>query len=797
MFKTYFKIAWRNLLNHKGISSINIIGFSLGLTFTCVIGAYIWNELQVNRSLKNIDRQFMLHSQWKQSDMGPEIATLAPLAESLKQNYPNLVENYYRWDGISASVSKGDKHFREELQIGDASFLDMFGFKLKEGNSATAFKDPSSVVITAAAAAKYIGSGNAVGQVLSIENFSGERRDFFISAVMEETPYNSVTGLVNEGQAQIFLSEAAIPFFGRAALNDWNNAIIPSYITLKEGVSASDVEQAAKALILSHADPYFSGNMKPQLVPLKSYYLDANQGVVKNMLYTLFFISQFILLMALVNFINISVSASTRRIREIGVRKVLGGERRQLIGQFLAESVLLVLVSVLISLLIYQGSRSFFADVLGKPLYSLHQFPAMFFMLLLAAVIVIGLLAGLFPAVVLSSFKTIDSLKGKLTTASKNMLFRKVLVGFQFSIATFVLIGMFVISKQVSMFFGSSLGYTKDSVVSVAAPRNWSSEGVERMKTVRNEFKKLPQVLDATISYAIPDGRTGGSRQMIRSGNEHPVLINQLEADANYAATYGISMLAGAFLEDNADKTAVVINETAAKALGWNDPSDALGRQLIASEEEVYTITGITKDFHFASMKETIQPLCFMNLNAAPRYRFLSFKLKAGELSTGLGVLGKKWAELFPGAPFEYKLMDDSLAALYASEIRLRKAASTAAALSMVVVLLGIIGLVSISIQKRKKEIGIRKVLGSSAFAISRLFVTDFLAIGIVAALITCPLAWYVLQNWLNHYSYRITLTGTPFIASICLLLCIVVLMIMLQTLKTALSNPIKSLRTE
>lgn len=797
MFQTYFKIAWRNLLRHKGISAINLLGFSLGLTFAFVIGAYIWNEFQVNRSLKHIDHQFIIQSHWKEADMGPEITTLAPLAEALKKNYPQLVSDYYRWDGITASVSGGDAHFREELQVGDSTFLKMFGFALEEGNAASAFRDPASVVITAEAATRYFGKAQALGQTLSIENFSGERKNFVVSAVLEAMPYNSVTGLAGEGQAQVYLSESAIAFFRRARLDDWNNAVIPAYITLKEGVSAAEVEEASKTLIRQHAPAYFSENMKPFVVPLKSYYLDSRQGVVRSMLYTLFFISQFILLMALINFINISVSGSTRRLREIGLRKVLGGIKKQLVGQFLAESVFMVFLSVLLALLMYQGSRSFFSGILDRPLASLSQFPFYFFVLLFIAAIAIGILAGLFPAIVLSSFKTIDSLKGKLNSVAKNLWLRKTLVGLQFSIAMIVLVGVFVISRQVSLFFGSSLGYKKDLVISVETPRDWSPEGVARMKMARNELKKLAPVSEASISYAIPDGRAGGSRHMVKNESENPVLMSVIEADANYAATYGMRMAAGSFLKNDNDPEGIVINETAAKAFGWNSPAQALGVQLRPSEEEVYTIRGVISDFHFTSMKEEIRPLCFIGLDAAPRYRFMSFKLNPGNLSKSIHALESRWEELLPGAPFEYKFMDESLANLYRSELRLEKASYTAVALSMIVVLLGIVGLVSISIQKRRKEIGIRKVLGSSSLSISRLFVRDFLATGLVAGLISCPLAFYLFQNWLNNYSCRITLSAWPFFLAISILMCLTILLILIQTYKVAVSNPVKSLRTE
>lgn len=797
MLRHYVKIAWRNLLRHKGMSSIHLAGFALGLTFTFVIGAYMLGEYQVNRNLRNIDRQYLIQSRWAKPDMGPELTTLAPLAEALKREYPQLVSAYYRWDGITAVVSRGNKHFREELQIGDTSFLNLFGFPLKEGEASQAFKEPFSAVITAEAAQRYFGSAPALGQSLSIANFSGEQQSFRVTAVMDHIPYNSVTGLSGEGQSQIFLSPAVIPFFGRASLSDWNNNVIPAYITIGENASVEQLGQAATALIRRHADPQIAANLRPLVLPLKTYYLDSNDGAVRSMLYTLFFISQFIFLMVLINFINMSVAGSAGRLREIGVRKVLGGAKSQLVQQFLSESVLLVSLSVLGALSLYQVTRPFFSGILGKTLPGLGAFSLQVYLMLALGTLFVGILAGLFPAFVLSSFHTIDSLKGRLRQVSGTSWLRRALLGFQFAVATAVLMAVWVVSGQVSLFFGTDLGYEKSLVVSAATPRDWTPEGVAKLKTARDEFKKLAQVADATLAYAIPDGRVGGSLSLTSARSDNPVLMPVVEADANYAATYGMPLAAGTFLKDHDEADGIVINESAARAFGWSTAGEAIGQPLRMSDEALFTVRGVIRDFHFNSMKEAIRPLCFISLDAAPRYRYLSFRLKGKDIPGAIRALSERWAALLPGAPFEYRFTDESLAELYRTELRLEKASYTAALLAVVIVLLGIVGLSAISIRKRMKEIGIRKVLGSSAFAISKLFVREFLLTALLACTLASPLAYGLLQGWLEHYSYRIQWTIWPFVVPPLFLLTLMVLLIFAQTHRAALTNSIKSLRTE
>lgn len=798
MLKNYLKIAWRNLRYNKTISVISIIGLSLGFAFALLIGGYIWKELQVNQSFRNINNQYLIQSTWKETNMGPDITTLAPLAAELKRNHPDLIANYYRWDGITSSVSKGDKHFREEIQVGDPTFLSMFGFKLARGDVRTAFTDPFSAVITTNAALKYFNSVDVIGQTIEIENFSGEKKDFIVSGVLDTYEDNSVSNLTTTGNTQIYLPLQALDYFRRAEIESWENFVIVTFIELKNGASAREIEKLSKELIRKHAGEFVSANLTPVLTPLKNYYLQANGGLVRKMILSLSIIVVFILAMAVVNFVNITIARSGGRMREIGVRKVLGGAKKQLILQFLTESVVIVGISSSCSLLIYQLCKPQFEEILGKSLLNLNKFPSVFVLWFAVITFLTGLISGIFPAFVLSSFNTIDSLKGKWQTVKENTFLKKTLVGFQFSVATFVLVGMFVISKQVALFFSDQLGYNKEYMISVTTPRNWNHQGVEQMKVTRDALAALPFISNASISYAIPNGRAGGSAQIRRPGQSFPVTAVGIETDSKYAETYEIPIVAGSFLKDNSDSTAIVMNQAAINALGWIDPEQAVGQQIAFSHgNELFTIIGVTKDFHFGSMKEAIKPLVFVNVNANPRYRFMSLRLKPGNIQENISALRQKWNEILGGAPFDYTFMDASLAQLYKTELQLKKSAYMSSALSIVIVLLGIIGLVSISIKKRTREIGIRKVLGSSVKGIVSLFLKEFLLILLLAGTLTCPLAYYVFRNWLNNYSIRIELGPQPFIISIVFLTLVTLLLICLLTLKTAISNPVKSLRTD
>lgn len=802
MFRNYFKIAWRNITRNRFYSSINILGLSAGIAFTLLVGAFVWSQLQVNEQLKNADRQYIIQSRWKDPAMGSSLTTAEPLPLALKREYPQLVANHYHWDGITSNVSKGDKVFREGIQVGDSTLLTTYGFKLLSGDAGTALKDPFSVVITADLAKKYFGTTDVVGQTLSIQNFSGSNHDFIITAVLADQPLNSVMSVNDDNHNQLFLPFAASKFFNRQ-VEGWDRTYLLGYVELQPGVSAADVDRAMAALVKKYAPPFVAENLQPYVVSLKEYYLAANDGLIQKMLYALSATAMFILLMALINFINMAVSHSSSRIREIGIRKVMGGMRGQLIGQFLVESILLVFLATLLSLVIYVMAAPFFSSMLGARMPELRSFPVYFIAYPAALVLVTGLLAGIYPAFVLSSLKSVDAVKGKLATIKENIFLRKSFVGFQFVTAAVVLMAAFIISQQMNLFLGSSLGFDKDFVIAAQVPRDWTAEGVKKMEDIRRRFKQMPQVQELTLSYELPDGKNSGSADMFNQGSDstNTKTAQLLFTDEHYASTYNMPMAAGTFFTQEgaiADSSKIVVNELQAKALGYADPQDAIAKQVRFTGSPLpFTIAGVTKDFHFGSMQQTMQPLVFLHVNLTKSYRFFSFKLRPGNMAASIEELQKQWAINMPGSAFEYQFMDDKLKLLYLSEIRLQKASYTATVLSVIIVLLGVTGLVSLSIQKRTREIGVRKVLGSSVMGIIRLFLKEFLGVMLVAGIIACPVAYMMMHHWLTGYAYRIDITVIPFLATTGGLLLITVLLIVAQTIKTALANPVKSLRTE
>ncbi|MDB5116584.1 MAG: hypothetical protein JWQ79_2076 [Mucilaginibacter sp.] len=801
MIKNYIKIAWRNIAKNYFYSLINIVGLSVGIAFTLLIGAYVWGELQVNHQLKNADNQYIIQSKWKDPNMGFETVSVAELPKALKENYPGLVKNFYHFDAITANVSKGDKHFRENLQVGDSTMLKMYGFNLMQGNSRTALNDPFSVVITSKIAIKYFGRKDVMGQLLNIENFSGDKHDFKISGVLNDIPKNSVTSLNAANISDLFFNADAGKYFKRN-ITGWTNVYIVDYIELQNGASSKAVEKAMHDLLTKNASKQISQNLTPYLVALKDYNLIADNGIVKKMTYMLSYIALFILLMAIINFVNICIGRSSGRMKEIGIRKVLGGLRKQLIWQFIIESILTVMLSTLLALIIYWVARPYFSSVLGKDVMGLFSFPLYFIAVPFLFALLIGLLAGIYPALVLTTLRTVDSLKGKLTSVKESVLFRKMLVAFQFATASVVFIGAVIISQQINLFFSNNLGYNKDYVVYAQLPRDWSPKGVQKMEAIRYQLAQMPEVNKVTLSYEIPDGSNGSNYPVYKQGaNPSDVITTQgLVADNQYAATYNIPMKAGVFFKPEymaADSTMVVINEAESKALGWKKPEDAIGQKILTPGFPVNTICGVTADFHFGSMQGRIQPITFSNVNYVNVYRFFSVKLKTGDIQKSLSALQKKWAILMPGAPFQYSFIDDALKKVYATELQLKQAAFIATVLAIIIVLLGVLGLVSLSIQKRTKEIGIRKVLGSSVAAIISLFIKEFVVIILIAALVACPLAYFLMQHWLNDYAYKIAITLNPFITSIVILAIITTLLIVMQTIKAALTNPVKSLRNE
>ncbi len=804
MLANYYKTAIRSIARSRFHAVINIVGLSVGIAFTLLIGAFCWSESRVNHQLKDADRQYFLTSMFKGSPAGqPSITTLGPLAKALKENYPTLVANYYRWDGINSTVSYGDKHFKEGLQMGDSTLLTMYGFPLLYGDPATALNTPFSVVITDDKAIKYFGRTDVIGQNLVIDNFAGGRQNFRITGVLKKPSRNSVTRLNDNNDNGVYVPTSNLPYFGRTM--NWTDTYIVNYIELQKGVKPEALQAPIAQLMKLNTSPIIQQNMAVIPVALTDYYLSANGGMVRNLLYTLSSVALFILAMAVINFINLSVSRSGSRMKEIGIRKVLGSLRHQLRLQFLSESILLATVSTGIALVIYQFSRPLFEGMLGSAIPSLWKLPILGWLSIAGFAMITGWLAGLYPAVLLSSLNSIDALKSRVGSIKDNVWMRKGLVGFQFATATVVFIGAIIIAQQIRLFFSDRLGYEKEYVVSASLPRDWTRNGVQKMERIRDVFTRLPTVKDATLSYSIPNGMGYGGVGAYREGTDstRAVISGILVTDERYADTYQIPLLAGNFFSRQGehgpqDTLRLVVNETAARGLGFTDPALAVGQRVrLYNATDVFTISGVVKDFHFDVMGAPIQPVLFTHPEGFPVYRYFSFKLRPGNIGATIDALQKQWATLMPGAPFEYTFMDETLQSIYKSELRLRKAATTATVLAFIIVLLGVLGLVSSSVRRRTKEIAIRKVIGASATGIVRLFVRDYLPVLLIAGTVASPFAYWLMHRWLESYATRITITVWPFLGAILCLAVIMILLIAGQTIKAALANPVRSLKVE
>jgi len=796
MYTNNLKIAWRNMVKNPVLGSLNIIGLAIGFAFVFLILNYVWVENFVNKELKNLDRQYIIQSRWKDKNQGIDFTSFGPLAKELREQYPNLIANHYRYDAINASVSTEEKHFSESVQIGDSTLLNMFGFGLKYGDEATAFTEPFTILISETKALKYFGRTDIVGNTLQIENFSGQKKDFRITGVLSELSKNSINTGIDGKAYDLFINDMNLDFFGREM--SWAIPYIVNHITLQPDVNIAHVEDAISKIIQKNV-PEQSRNMTPYLTSLNDYYLDYNGGFIRKLTWAMSIIGIFIFLMAAINFINISISKSATRMKEIGLRKALGSYKSQMVRLFLAESYLNVIFALAFSTVVYWLAKPLFENIVNNKLISISDLPPHILFIKFLVVLALGFIGGLYPAFILSSMQAFETLKGNLPNIKVNSIFKKSLIVFQFTLAMIVLVVTAVITKQIDLFLNDNLGYNNDRIVTVPVPRDWSPEGVNKMMGIRDQFANLSNVESASLSYEIMNGNNGSNSTIFKYGADSidNVATKILRSDEHFLSTYQIPLKGGSnFKRSGMDANSIIINESVAHALGYNNSNNAVGQKIrFSGDPIVYSILGICADFHFGSKHEKIVPIVFLNIESNSIYRYLSFKLKSGSLTQQIVSLEKSWNQILPGSPFEYSFMDQTLASLYIKEIQLKKALTLATWLALIIVVLGIVSMVSISLQNRIREIGIRKVLGSTAIQIINLFLKEFISLILLATLVSVPTAYIIAQNWLNTYAYCIEINAMPFLLAFATLTVLSMSIIGIQTYKSASLNPIRSLK--
>lgn len=795
MIKNYFKTAWRSMFRHRMTGTINILGLAAAFSFVLLIAAFVWNEVQVDSSIKNVERQYLVQSEFNQ------LTTSGMLVRALHEEYPDLVEDYFRYDGITAVLSPGSDSFQKSAIIADSSFFRMFGFELLHGDTRTALSTPTQVVLNYETAIQFFGHADVVGQHINVASFSGEKQLFTVSGVLRPYTQNSITHLIADSPAEVFFPLESASYFGRQ-VEMWSNPYIASYITLMPGIRADQLEKPMKKLIQQHIPDDQQEGMDATLVPLATFHLEKADGMVKKMLYTLSIVGCFILLMACINFINISVNTATARLREIGIRKVMGSSKGQLRAQFMMESILTVGLSGLMAIVFYPILSKLATGIFAKELPAMSQLSGTFWLGVPMGVLFIGILAGLYPAFRLSSYRTILSVKGKLPISLERTLIMKGLVGLQLSIATIVLIATTVIVAQINLFFSRDLGYDKDHLLTIQVPRDWSPEGLERMMQIRERMRSNPVVESITLSYDVPAAMNSGSAQLKSNTSDADGISTQMIAsDRHYAETYQIPMLAGTFFsaeESSESPERVVINETFSRALGYADPTEALMQPVyFEGRSAPLTISGVSADFYANTMHAAVAPTVWLNVKNGSMYRYFTIRLHSDDIPNALAELEQSWKSLLPEAPFDYRFVDARLQMLYKTEIQLKQTGTAAGVLAVIIVLLGLIGLISQNLIRRTKEIGIRKVLGASIQQIILLFVRDLSMVFIISATVALPISYLLMHEWLQSYHLKTSLDIYSIGLPILLLTGLSLLLIVAQTMRTAAANPVNSLRDE
>lgn len=806
MLRNYFIVALRHLVRHKLFSLLNVSCLAIGITLTMLISAYVVTEKNVNAELRNIDDQYHIKSKWKSENMGMEITSFSPLAKTIKEEYPFLVENYYRFDPARAIVSVDDKHFRVGVAIGDTTFISMYGFHVLHGNQNAPFVNNESAVVTETFANQFFGKTDVVDQMISIQTPADGRVVVYnISAVLSDLPYNnSITNFTGRPY-QVFLPIHNNQYFQMDGDkgDNWNNANMVNMIQLKKGVSPSEVSKAFAQVLDKYQPAHTRGNIEIQLEDIKTHYLQKNNEAVSKMIVTLLCIAGFILLMTIINFINIHVGTSSYRLKEIGLRKVFGGVKFQLIAQHLLEPFLLTCLSVAISFVLYELLSPLFGLLLSTKIETVWSFAVNHWLFLVSVILVVSILSGLYPAFTLSSLNVVQSAKGKINRVGGKNTLRKALLITQFSLALITFICALTISKQVTYFFNKDLGYSKDQVMIVTSlPRQWDSTGVVRMANIKTELLQTSNVESATLSYDIPDGSFMGNLNVYPPGSENFISMQGMSGDEDFASVYGLALIEGSFLKQSGTSTAlgyVVLNEAAIKSLGWTSAVGKTLRLQSGANNYQVTVSGVVKDFHYASMQASVQPLVFAHVNEpfARVYRYFSIKINTSDVSKTIDELKAKCDALFPESGFEYMFMDDRFESMYTSELQLKTAGETASILMLIIMLMGIFGIVSFTLASRTKEIAIRKVVGAKAINIVMLFTKDYAPQMLLANIIAWPLAFILANYWLQAYAYRIQQDIFPYALAAGTMLIAAFALIAIQCFKAAVANPVKDLKSE
>lgn len=807
MIKNYIKTAIRSLTKNKGFTAINVLGLALGLAACLLIVFYVLDELSYDRFNEKADRIYRVNNDIKFAGNANSYAVVpAPAAADLKSNFPEIEQVARMIDRGSFRVKKGNQDIQEYKMIyADPTLFSIFSLPMVNGNPATALTEPRSVVITDEMAMKYFNRVNVVGQTLTFN----DSLFYKVTGVIKKIPKQSHFNF------DFFISMTTLD---ESKQNTWLSNNFVTYLLLRPGADPKALQAKFSQFVRAQAGPQMqrlihtdfdafekAGNyFRFSLSPLKTIHLQSQRVGELGMngslttVYIFSSIAIFLLLIACVNFMNLSTARSASRAREVGVRKVLGSPRKYLIAQFLTESIIVTLVATIIAVVAAWALLPEFNNLANKDLTITPHILGWLAPFLIVVVLVIGGLAGSYPAFFLSGFQPIQVLKGKLASGFKGGVLRSSLVVFQFFISIFLIIGTLVIYNQLKYIQNKDLGYNRDHVLIIKSAWLLGNKG----KDFRDEVKQLTGVKNASLSGFLPTSTESSSTTFFKDpvvDQKRAILSNQWWVDENYLSTLNIKLVSGRNFSSQmaTDTSAAIINETAAKMLAFNDP---LNQPLYSPADQMaktfkqYHIIGVIKDFNFQSLRNEVRPLILLK---GEDMGAISARISTTNIPALISKVKNKWTSFVPNQPFEYAFMDQEFDNLYRTEQRTGTIFVIFTSLAIIIACLGLFGLAAYAAEQRTKEIGIRKVLGASMSTIVGMLSKDFIKLVIIAICIASPLAWWAMNFWLRDFAYRQNIQWWVVVVAGAGAILIAFVTISFQSIKAAITNPVKSLRSE
>jgi len=807
MIKNYFKIAFRNLWKNKGFSAINILGLAIGITTCLIIMLFVYNELSYDRF--NVKSSTIVRVTFQGSAAGEkfnEASIMPPVAQTMKADFPEVLDATRIRDYGKPRLMCGDKSFKDDaFAFVDTNFFEVFTLPLVEGNEKTALVEPNTVVITKALAHKYFGLEDPMGKVVSFKD-GNNKTDYKVTGVINKVPLNS------HFHFELFASMAGL---AESKEPTWMSSNFYTYLVLKDRHDYKSLEAKLPGMVDKYIGPQMlqamhvslsdfrkkGNNLSFHLQRLTDIHLstdfanDLSPAGDVRYVYIFGTIALFMLLIACINFMNLSTAGASKRSREVGIRKVLGSLKRDLIWQFLLESVMITTFAFLLAIVFVYLALPVFNNLAGQNLTLQFADHPLLLPGLLLFLLVTGILAGSYPSFYLSSFKVATVLKSKFMLGKRSGGLRGGLVVFQFFISITLIVVTTMVYKQLSYIQHKKLGYDKEQVMIIPTWMLGKNAAV-----FSDQLSNDPRVLSVTHSGYLPAGPSDNNNFFVYPGENPDQMVKTLryDVDENYISTLGIQLLTGRnFSKDFAnDSSGVVINESAAKAFGWgeNAPGHTISTSDHDGEKITYHVIGIVKDFHFRSLHELISPLV---MTLSPNTGMVIVKLKTTDVSGLIAVLKARWIGLGTEEPFTYSFLDDRFNNTYQSEQKIGIILGIFAGLTIFVACLGLFGLAIFTAEQRTKEIGIRKVNGAKVWEVMTLLNQNFIRWILIATIIAAPIAWYAINKWLENFAYKTTLSWWIFALAGLLALGIALLTVSWQSWRAATRNPVEALRCE